>query len=660
MLRVKVIAAILLITIGFIFNGELYVLYLDNFYDNYYQASFDFDPPDNDAAKKIVHEFTKAGHTHDVDFFFVDDRGKVATFASVEIYGTQGAIRKLKSRGLREGKAGSFFFSDVYVKFHSVDDISQFVLEAVDHCYFTEGDDDLNKMDAFKSDLVEQYGGGFPREGANDQETYMNLTTVWTIIFSILLLITWHDVIFRKKEIAVRVTLGYDIFNIVIRNVGVFMLLYAILFATIPLMLHRLILSETFFKYKYVGVCFCVFIFLNTLIYLSTLHINFQRDMGIQKKGKNFIIVNYFLKFITGMLIMLIVSMNASEIHTAFNLRSQENFFRAHKNFAFCELNFRNADDSDFAIQQWTRVYQKFYEQNQKQAIVSTDLTRNFSCPYPVIVQNKTAMKLTVNQFPQIKSALKKRKKSLLLLYPENLRHKEASIVPAKEIAETYFEPEIYGYVQVIKYSAKLDITGIRKEDEYITTLYRNPIIIFDSSEFHVNHLLTGYDFDMAVTTMYQISEKKWGLYVKQNNMESEIAKKSNVYAIYDMLEKRSTRTLQLMLILTAFLIILEAGLILMIIFSEYQVNSMELAVKKILGYSLFRRNQRLLWTSILSSTAGLVLSSIICHILHWGIRKDLFICWIGIIVLETVCILWKARKIENIRIMKALKGGGL
>ena len=189
------------------------------------------------------------------------------------------------------------------------------------------------------------------------------------------------------------------------------MLLYAILFATIPLMLHRLILSETFFKYKYVGVCFCVFIFLNTLIYLSTLHINFQRDMGIQKKGKNFIIVNYFLKFITGMLIMLIVSMNASEIHTAFNLRSQENFFRAHKNFAFCELNFRNADDSDFAIQQWTRVYQKFYEQNQKQAIVSTDLTRNFSCPYPVIVQNKTAMKLTVNQFPQIKSALKKRKK---------------------------------------------------------------------------------------------------------------------------------------------------------------------------------------------------------------------------------------------------------
>ena len=40
MLRVKVIAAILLITIGFIFNGELYVLYLDNFYDNYYQLLY--------------------------------------------------------------------------------------------------------------------------------------------------------------------------------------------------------------------------------------------------------------------------------------------------------------------------------------------------------------------------------------------------------------------------------------------------------------------------------------------------------------------------------------------------------------------------------------------------------------------------------------------
>lgn len=98
------------------------------------------------------------------------------------------------------------------------------------------------------------------------------------------------------------------------------------------------------------------------------------------------------------------------------------------------------------------------------------------------------------------------------------MRHKEASIVPAKEIAETYFEPEIYGYVQVIKYSAKLDITGIRKEDEYITTLYRNPIIIFDSSEFHVNHLLTGYDFDMAVTTMYQISEKN-GAYMSNKTI---------------------------------------------------------------------------------------------------------------------------------------------
>ena len=45
MKRIKILIFIVLLSVGFLFNGELYMLYLDNFQESCYQANFYTDIP---------------------------------------------------------------------------------------------------------------------------------------------------------------------------------------------------------------------------------------------------------------------------------------------------------------------------------------------------------------------------------------------------------------------------------------------------------------------------------------------------------------------------------------------------------------------------------------------------------------------------------------
>ena len=177
MKRIKILIFIVLLSVGFLFNGELYMLYLDNFQESCYQANFYTDIPTMEVSDdRIRQDFVETGKKHDVDFFVVDQKIHSAYETKVTIYGTKGALQHLSSMGIKDGKNKSLFFGEAVVHceaFKDVKDVTKF-----DTYYFVGDESKLEDIRSFKADLIDQYSGGFPRLMGSERETWLNLLSV--------------------------------------------------------------------------------------------------------------------------------------------------------------------------------------------------------------------------------------------------------------------------------------------------------------------------------------------------------------------------------------------------------------------------------------------------------------------------------------------------
>ena len=75
MKKIKGVVCMILFAAGFLFNGELYIFYLDNFQNNYYYAAVSFQKVESDVTDgEIAEDFLKTAERYDVDFFMVNNK----------------------------------------------------------------------------------------------------------------------------------------------------------------------------------------------------------------------------------------------------------------------------------------------------------------------------------------------------------------------------------------------------------------------------------------------------------------------------------------------------------------------------------------------------------------------------------------------------------
>ncbi len=100
-----------------------------------------------------------------------------------------------------------------------------------------------------------------------------------------------------------------------------------------------------------------------------------------------------------------------------------------------------------------------------------------------------------------------------------------------------------------------------------------------------------------------------------------------------------------------------EMALIVFIIRMEYRLNAVELALKKVYGYSLAARNKAILRTTICSSMAGIAAAWILGRILNLQLGIPLVIAAAVLLLSEILYVFWRVKKTEEKRIISILKG---
>ena len=165
----------------------------------------------------MIEDFSYAAAKHDVDFFAIKYSWNKSYLYETGIIGTEGAIEHLKEEGIREGINKSLFFENQNVTFSRIEDEKD--LSNINTWYFTGGKEKYNQICAFKSELIDKYGGGFPKEKSPDKSTLLNAVAVWSIIFFIVLAFSLYEVACMRKETMVRVIMGESETRIFLKNV---------------------------------------------------------------------------------------------------------------------------------------------------------------------------------------------------------------------------------------------------------------------------------------------------------------------------------------------------------------------------------------------------------------------------------------------------------
>nr|MCR5609036.1 DUF1430 domain-containing protein [Lachnospiraceae bacterium] len=92
----------------------------------------------------------------------------------------------------------------------------------------------------------------------------------------------------------------------------------------------------------------------------------------------------------------------------------------------------------------------------------------------------------------------------------------------------------------------------------------------------------------------------------------------------------------------------------------EYRLNAMDISLQKVLGYSLFERNKRII---VFNGISDIVLLAVLCIV--GGVMKTYsaglcFVVGTLVLLIEMAIMIYNIIKIENENVYKVLKGGCL
>src|SRR5690625_3011671 len=166
----------------------------------------------------------------------------------------------------------------------------------------------------------------------------------------------------------------------------------------------------------------------------------------------------------------------------------------------------------------------------------------------------------------------------------------------------------------------------------------------------------TSYAHDI----MYLISDDEYQSFITKHNLIDEIHIKTNVYDLYTYNWSIIKRGIIISSVLLSLVLILELIIINLILRLEYEINSIELSIKKVLGYSTWEKNKRIIFITLSATVMSIMLSLIVHYIFAVSQASYLLYCCVIILIIYLIFIFFSIAKIEKSKIQNILKGGTL
>lgn len=652
---VKWIAGLVLFSLCFVFTGEFFQFYLENFTNDYYHAgrvNSDIQP---DRYKEIFQICEK----NNVGVFFVKYVAVSVDREECYIYATQSAYDELKySSGITAGTCNSLIsgscviaFNDALVYAENTD-----ILGNLDF-YFTGEEADIR----LARKLINENEKTITALERNNSVSSWLYFAVWSMVLAFLLLLTWFAFQFDAKRLFVKISLGASKRNIILSFATMDAAVFIVEFIAAFLVLGRFFYVS--YKIGYAAVMFAVFVLFNSLIYLTLYKYSYKEIFSGANLSQRLLSTCYVFKGIVFIITLAMVSLNVSVIaYYSRYLSVYTDIDRLNDSYVLRYELYEMDYEESVARQKYGtgRIFIESYlaDNVTLDTMISERVCDDGSGNIQLIMANDNARDLIHSE--EILNKIGK--KDFYIFYPQG-----QEIPFSIEEILGYAEQDFAVDLENVSYEECCYSDNIRMayfdliEAAYGFEIAEDPVILYcNISPEKLQKISSGIP-RVAVETMtvlYKIGTDELDKYREEYGFKSL----ERVPIVDICHEHRSLfeRRILLNCVISGLLILIELSIVMSISRLEYMVNARKLAIKKILGYGMFKKCSAMIVLELITIAIGIVaviVPAAATSYVEWYIP---LVCSLAFVIIEGLLLLVSMSLFERSSEIKILKGGSL
>lgn len=658
MRKVQIAIVSLLMFVGIMITGEFYVDYLYSFED---MTMADFCDNGN-GTKNMLDELYSTAKENEVSICAISTEVK-STYSSEKLIYCDDELKKYLEDNyyVIEGKHRGLLSGSVTVKYDEFEKVPEDKINAtVENVHFYLIGNNYNISD-FMQKVSGKYGGELCNQGAASRvlQTERNLILIWGIIAFMIVVLSYYVVQIEKKESIIRMTLGEGSKTIFLKKALLEIIIICGLFEIIKG-------AMSFFQYTdiaigivrkivYVTALLCAFIQMTVMFFDVSL------VMSNAKISKEVICMNYLLKLIATVVTIILIVSELGEIGNYINYYKQKEFFEFYKGYSTVQIKVKDVRMTDP-----DEYEEKLYRDNvDKMGIVYFADDVKGTSDVNIISANKYAAAYIQNVISELKNY--NFEEEIYIIYNKKTQLNDNILKEAKNIGLQQYDKDVKPDYKFIEYNKDVKFPFICLEEQYKSKISDNPIIVF-------NNLKESGEYNVGSGNKYQIFFK----YAMWNATDSEISQALNkispdksvtantvdVYQTYYDRLMIFKRVAFIKMGLIAVLLIVVMIISRMLVQITYSADSMEIAIKKTLGYGVFDRYKKMYILSGLINIMAVIFGTAYIKSKYYsGMEISMaIVCLIGIVIMliDFMLITGFVLRQEKINVSKTLKGGCL
>lgn len=651
MKRLKLMILTVMVFTSLFIIGESRMLTLEGFAEPFMSTTIYPNP--KISEQQMLVDIERAAMKHQVDVFTYEETPNRTLSSTKTIYGTAGVEAAFASRSIKQRIYQSVFLGDITFQFKP---LSEHPAIAYTPNFYGIGS--AAAIKAFKMELIDTYAGNHPQPGYNESAELYRILGVFALVAIITVLLTFYELAVVRKELLVRLSMGESLARWMTRSIlmdsGILSLAFIVSFVTLrlftPIDPYLILFSRLM-----VGV-----IVLNGLVYLRLQRLTIKEAFSNGQRSNRLLAFTYGMKFATAFLTILMLSSSITVIAEAVTIYKQRPFFEAKKNYSYTYIGhkvtsprYSDEKSSDISERIQTELYTRFYEDFK--VTLSTPINSFATADQPTVLMNWTAFDEVAEQFANSSSVLEH---ELTFFAPEGIAIPAKSTIDSglRELGLAAYLADSY---PVVRYQEDFETVAIDQNLTSGSTLINNPLLIVvnEAKQSKAPKQLSNV---LLADVMYDLDQEAFQDYVAEKQMTNELVLQTNAWEKYLGIWAAAKRLMNMNLIFAVLILSLELLVIWTVLRLEYQVNAIELSVQKVMGYSIWQKNRRLIVSTMGITLVSTLAVALTAYILEFS-SPGLLLAGGGLLLLaEGILLIWLIRKIERANVQRILKGGNL
>lgn len=658
MRKIKYLILIIALLVGFVCETEIFQFELYNFADAYFRGS-SFKVYNEEQRIELLKRVEELANENQVGIFLKEMQQKDMHNNELHIFSNAIAKKEIiEQTNIKQEKYKSLMNGNTEVFYYDFAKAQEYENRYINSIYFTGNKSDIVNL---YNQIKNEYKILYPEIAGCSEEDVMY--AVFGLISILMVVLTIISVFYSKKEVMVRISFGEDVRKIIVVNmfceIVVSLLLFFIIKNVVFQFLSGQFMEDKIFLVYLTGVLLSCLMYGSYAFYDVRLVFANGNNTGAMLGGL------YVTKVVIALITIIGIGTNFTIIKENNNFLDNDKYLEKYEGYSYLYIKDRMNFISELVSQEELdeeekrsetkipkmvrQLYKKYYD--EAAPLLCVNVLEDTSS---YIMANENAAPL-VEDFIDMKGY----QEDILIIIPENANE---TYVIEEANAEIGFMVKNTQNItkKVVKYDGYKNFTYINKSSEIGMQTVVNPVIIYiQNRELSENLHISEYAQDILFKLdSKQIEQIKMDLGLEENGYKLIVSDYKDNYEYYQGFVKKLIGFLSSV---SMFLFILLMVLITIITTLEYQINAMKLAIKKVVGYSLFEKNKR---TLILCVGIDLIIAICaicyrICNGKMTAVTSTAQVALI-VTVLELAVCLINIYRIEKKSIVKILKGGCL